>query len=137
MKDQLRRLVRRRARLRCEFCGLPEADSPVTPHHVEHIIARKHHGPTRSSNLALSCLHCNRHKGPNLSGIDPQTRLLTRLFHPRRHSWSYHFRWEGARLRGRTAIGRTTIRVLRINAPLRVVLREELITAGLFGQPIP
>jgi hypothetical protein len=36
-------------------------------------------------------------------------------------------------LRGRTAIGRTTILVLRINAPLRVMLRDELIAASLFS----
>jgi hypothetical protein len=77
---------------------------------------------------------CNRHKGSNLSGIDPKTDLLTRLFHPRRHAWSYHFRWDGAKLRGRTAIGRTTIRVLKINALLRVILREELIAAGVVNQ---
>jgi hypothetical protein len=100
---------------------------------IDHIIAEVHGGRTSASNLALSCLYCNRHKGPNLSGIDPQTRLHSRLFHPRRHSWAYHFRWDGARLRGRTAIGRTTIRVLRINAPLRVGLREELMAAGLFN----
>jgi hypothetical protein len=69
-------------------------------------------------------------RGPNLSGIDPVTRRLTRLFHPRRHSWRYHFYWDGARLRGRTANGRTTIRVLKINAPLRVLLRQEMINAG-------
>jgi hypothetical protein len=48
--------------------------------------------------------------------------------------WSRHFHWDGAKLRGRTAIGRTTIRVLKINASLRVILREELIAAGLFNQ---
>jgi len=35
-------------------------------------------------------------------------------------------------LRGRTAIGRTTVRVLKINAVIRVLLREELRAAGLF-----
>lgn len=69
---------------------------------------------------------CNRFKGPNLSGIDPKTGHLTKPFHLRRHRWSYHFRGEGALLRGRTAIGRTTVRVLKINSPLRVTLREEL-----------
>jgi len=69
-----------------------------------------------------------------LAARRPLLFLHTRLFHPRRHSWSYHFRWDGATLRGRTAIGRTTIRVLRINDPLRVILREELIAAGRFNQ---
>ena len=103
----------------CEYCRTPQ-DVEDLPAEIDHIIAEVHGGRTAASNLALSCLHCSRHKGPNLSGIDPRTGLLSRLFHPHRHSWSYHFRWDGAS--GRTAIGRTTIRVLRINVPLRVVL---------------
>jgi hypothetical protein len=61
------------------------------PAEIDHIIAEVHGGRVSASNLALSCLHCNRHKGPNLSGMDPQTRLLSRLFHPRRYFWPYHF----------------------------------------------
>jgi hypothetical protein len=57
---------------------------------------------------------------------------LTRLFHPRRHKWTHHFRYEGAFLIGRTAIGRTTIRVLQINCDEAVTLRESLLAEGLF-----
>jgi hypothetical protein len=32
------------------------------------------------------------------------------LYHPRRHKWDYHFCFDGARLIGRTAIGRTTLK---------------------------
>ena len=132
MNDKLRRLVRRRARLRCEYCGLPETDSPVTPHHVEHIVANKHHGPTRSSNLALSCHRCNLNKATDLSGLDPVTGKLTKLFHPRRHQWSHHFRWDSYWLVGKTAIGRTTVDVLRVNETERIRLRETLDELGRF-----
>jgi len=125
MDRSLEALVWRRARRCCEYCRVPQ-DYEELPAEIDHIVAECHGGTTIASNLALSCFWCNRYKGPNLSGIDPKTRVHTRLFNPRRHSWTYHFRWEGAKLLGRTAIGRTTIRVLRINAPLRVVLREEL-----------
>jgi hypothetical protein len=57
---------------------------------------------------------------------------LTTLYHPRRHKWSHHFRYEGGTLIGRTAIGRTTIDVLQINLPTLVALREVLLAAGLF-----
>src|SRR5262249_49097443 len=67
------------------------------------------------------------HKGPNLAGIDPTTGKLTRLFHPRRHKWSWHFRWDGPRLVGRTAIGRAIVAVLGMNLPHRVALRADLI----------
>ena len=55
----------------------------------------------------------------------------TRLFHPRRDAWDGHFAWEGAFLRGQTAIGRTTIAVLGINDPDAVAVREALLEEGL------
>jgi hypothetical protein len=78
------------------------------------------------------CSFCNSFKGPDISGIDPDTRKLTKLFNPRRHRWQHHFRYQGAILTGRTAIGRTTIRVLQINCEEGVTLRGSLITEGLF-----
>jgi len=59
--------------------------------HIEHVIAKKHGGPSSLSNLALSCDHCNLHKGSDLTGIDPVTRKLTRLFNPRKDNWKTHF----------------------------------------------
>jgi hypothetical protein len=80
----------------------------------------------------LSCLNDNLHKGPNIGGLDPDTGLLTRLFHPRQDIWDEHFAWVGPVLTGRTAVGRTTIDVLFMNAPERVEVRRLLIRAGLF-----
>ncbi|MBI1901798.1 MAG: HNH endonuclease [Planctomycetia bacterium] len=69
MKKSLEQRVRRRAKDACEYCRMPQVfyRSPIQ---VDHIIARKHGGPTVAANLAVACLHCNLHKGPNLSGID-------------------------------------------------------------------
>ena len=99
---------------------------------IDHIIARKHRGPSVAGNLALSCLVCNGHKGPNLAGIDPASRKIVRLFHPRLHKWTHHFRWDGAVLIGRTPIGRVTVIVLEINLPYRVAIRQALIDEGVF-----
>jgi hypothetical protein len=49
---------------------------------VDHIIAQKHHGKDESGNLALACFACNKHKGPNIAGIDAQTGEVTPLFLP-------------------------------------------------------
>jgi hypothetical protein len=57
---------------------------------------------------------------------------LTPLFNPRRHKWTHRFRYAGGELNGRTAIGRTTVEVLRINLPNLVALRELLKEDGLF-----
>ena len=131
MDAALQRLVWQRAGGRCEYCRLPQAESRAA-FEIDHVIARHHHGRTVSGNLALSCAFCNGYKGPNLTGRDPHGGKITPLFHPRRHKWGYHFRYEGGTLIGRTAIGRTTVDVLRINHPQRVALREILIAAGLF-----
>jgi hypothetical protein len=125
------RLVWDRAGDRCEYCQLAQADSTL-PFEVDHVIARKHGGPTAAGNLALSCFYCNSHKGPNIAGRDPRTRTITRLYHPRRHKWDRHFGWDGPVLVGRTAIGRTTVAVLNINEPEAVAARAALIEAGLF-----
>jgi hypothetical protein len=133
MDETLVEAVRERAGGVCEYCHLPEAIHPG-PYEVEHVIPRQHGGPTALGNLAYACLHCNRHKGPNLAGIDRVTSRtkLIHLFHPRRHKWGHHFRWEGPRLVGRTAIGRVTVELLAMNDPLRVDLRRSLIAEGVF-----
>ena len=75
-------------------------------------------------NLALACIDCNLHKGTNLTGIDPESRQVTELFHPRRHRWEDHFEWRGIYLTGKTAIGRTTVRVLKMNCEDQLALRS-------------
>jgi hypothetical protein len=123
--------IRERAAGRCEYCHLPQAATSV-PFEIDHIIARKHDGLTIPSNLAIACFYCNSFKGSDIAGLDPRTKKLTRLFHPRRHQWGWHFRWDGPLLTGRTAIGRTAIRVLQINCREAVILRESLIAEGMF-----
>jgi hypothetical protein len=131
MDEALAQLVQERAHGLCEYCRMPEIyDRPGFE--IEHIIARQHGGTTTAGNLAWACFTCNKKKGPNLSGIDGVTGRVVSLFHPRRHKWARHFRWQGALLLARTPTGRATIAVLGINLPLRVRLREELIDEGVF-----
>jgi hypothetical protein len=132
MAEPLADRVRQRAHHVCEYCRIPQAYYPTVPFPIDHIIGKQHKGRYILSNLANSCLHCNSHKGPNIAGIDPVSGKLTKLFHPRRHKWERHFRWEGARLVGRTAVGRVTIAVLAMNDPEAVKVRQALIDEGLF-----
>ena len=104
----------------------------VATFEVDHLVARKHHGSTDLENLALSCVRCNSHKGPNLAGIDPDTGQQSRLFHPRRDVGTDHFEWRDAVLLGLTPVGRATIDVLTINHADYVALRESLIAEGVF-----
>jgi hypothetical protein len=110
MDPALRSLVRRRAAERCEYCRIHQDADPFFRFHIEHIIPRQHGGSTDATNLALACHHCNLHKGPNLSGIDPGSGTLTPLFNPRLQTWEEHFSLQGVTIVGLTPQGRATVR---------------------------
>jgi len=130
MDAATRQLVRTRADDRCEYCHLPQAAAPFLTFHIEHVQAQQHVEDDSLENLALACPDCNRHKGPNLTTIDPQTRLIVRLFHPRQDVWDAHFEYRGAILVGRTLVGEATIRLLQMNTVERVEMRAELHASG-------
>lgn len=120
---RMRAQVRERAQNACEYCHLHQDDSPLAALHIEHVVPKIHGGTDDPDNLALACIDCNLHKGTNLTGIDPQTNEVTELFHPRRHNWGDHFEWHGVHLNGKTAVGRTTVRVLSMNSDDQIALR--------------
>jgi 5-methylcytosine-specific restriction endonuclease McrA len=121
-----RNLVRDRAGNRCEYCGLPQSAVSLATFHVEHIRARQHGGSDDPSNLALACQHCNRHKGPNLTGIDPETNQIVPLFNPRRDTHSDHFEARGIFIAGLTPMGRATVNVLAMNSDDQLAIRAAM-----------
>ena len=131
MDEALIQAVWQRAGNACEYCLIPQSDYPAG-FEIDHIIARQHGGPTVLSNLALPCLHCNSHKGPNIAGRDSRTKKLAPLYNPRRQKWGRHFRWRGPLVAGRTPVGRVTVAVLAMNGLYLVRRRRELIEEGIF-----
>lgn len=123
IRGDVRRQVEERAERRCEYCRIVQEAEPFSRFHVEHIVARQHGGLGDLGNLALSCHHCNLHKGPNLAGLDPVDGALIRLFHPRLEDWNAHFELVGAAVVGRSPCGRATVQLLRMNARGRQALR--------------
>jgi hypothetical protein len=113
------------------YCHFPEAYD-AAPLQIEHIISRQHRGQTTTENLAIACVRCNLHKGPNLSGLDPESGALVRLYHPRSDHWAEHFELKGAEVVGRTPIGRATVLLLAMNDGVRLETRANLIELGLF-----
>jgi hypothetical protein len=126
METAVHRAIRERAKYRCEYCHFPEKFAEV-PFHCDHIIARQHGGVKEMDNLAFACCFCNRYKGPNLSGVDPESREVVRLFNPRADVWSEHFGWHGAHLLGLTSTGRATVHALRLNRADAVAVRQLLL----------
>ena len=119
-----RKLVWTRAGGCCEYCRLHQYEEPIFALHIEHLTPRQHLGSDDATNLALACHYCNTHKGPNLTAIDPQTGQMVELFRPRKHNWHEHFSFRGAVVIGTSAIGRATVRLLRMNDENRVDLRS-------------
>ena len=66
-----------------------------------------------------------------MAGLDPDTREIVRLFHPRRDSWADHFVWDGPELKARTQMGRVTIAELVIN-DLEIVAVRSVTRRGSF-----
>ncbi len=130
MDAATRQLVRNRARNRCEYCQLSQLAAPYFTFHVEHIEARQHIVDDTPDNLALACPDCNRHKGPNLTTLDPISREIVGLFHPRQDAWEDHFESVAAIILGKTMVGDATIRLLQMNTEDRVEMRAELLQGG-------
>ena len=129
MNRELVRTVWRRAGNRCEYGLIPQFALPL-PFQIDHVFAEKHGGQTVESNLALACPHCNRFKGPNIAGLDPDSGQPIRLFHPRTDVWTEHFEFDGPRIIGRTPIGRVTVHVLAMNADDLLLIPVELLKEG-------
>ena len=126
MDAELREVVVARSNGRCEYCGMHQRFFSEF-FQIEHIVALQHRGETVHANLAVACARCNRHKGPNISGIDPVHETMTRLFNPRIDIWEEHFSQDfRGSINGLTDIGRTTVYVLDMNAPRRVELRAAI-----------
>jgi hypothetical protein len=131
ISSQLRQLVSDRAGGKCEYC-LIHQDFSIYSHEVDHAIAVKHGGLSTEENLVLACLPCNRYKGSDLTSIDPITKQVTVLFNPRLHEWNEHFQIDQGYILGKTTIGRTTIFLLRLNEPKRLMIRQALILQKLY-----
>ncbi|MBI5773252.1 MAG: HNH endonuclease [Verrucomicrobia bacterium] len=58
---------------------------------LDHNVPEQHGGPSTPENLAWACPRCNKHKGPNLAGLDPESGAMTPLFHPCVDVWREHF----------------------------------------------
>jgi hypothetical protein len=133
IRGALRLQVSRRAKGRCEYCGLSQAGQEAA-FHVDHIMPVAAGGPTVLENLALACVSSSLRKGARRTAVDPVTGKRVDLFHPRSQPWRGHFAWKGCRMTGLTATGRATIAALRLNRSLILAIRAE---EGLRGRHPP
>lgn len=129
--QKLRRKVIERARRICEYC-YTQATFSSQPFAIEHIVPAVSGGKTISSNLAFSCQGCNGHKYTHTTALDPVTRKIVPLFHPRKQKWSDHFTWNDdfTLIIGRTPIGRATVELLQLNREGCINIRRAVYALG-------
>ena len=131
ISQALRRLVRARAKGRCEYCQTSEWLSGL-PCEIDHIIPRAKEGPTTADNLCLACASCNGYKRAITHAIDPESGEETALFNPRQQRWQEHFAWseDGTTIIGLTACGQATVTALKLNHPLVATARSIWVSVG-------
>lgn len=130
----LRREVIERAGDCCEYCRTAQADV-FFAFEIDHIIAEKHGGATRTDNLCLSCPDCNAWKGSDIASIDwINGESIVPLFHPRKQSWNVHFELDSTngRITPLTPEGRVTVFLLHLNDKERLADRKLLIGANRY-----
>lgn len=117
--------VRTRAHHCCEYCQSPESHA-TEAFSMEHIIPISRNGLNLLINLALACLGCNFFKGAKIEAIDPITKQVVSLFHPRNEIWKEHFEWSKdlTKIIGKTPTGRATVVALKLNRSGLVNLRK-------------
>lgn len=131
LPDELRARVVEADRRACAYCRTGELVSGI-PLTIDHIVPVARGGATRFENLCLACRTCNEFKATAVAATDPLTQETVSLFHPRQQRWPDHFAWspDGAKVEGRTAIGRATVVALRMNGALIVAARRRWCAVG-------
>ena len=128
----LRQRVQQRGQGLCEYC---RSCMDYTGHAftIDHILPTSRGGTDDLNNLCFCCFWCNNYKHSRTQALDVRTGRIASLFNPRLDKWPDHFRWSPTytRLMGRSAIGRVTIRALRLNRPSLVRARKIWVRHGL------
>jgi len=120
-----------RSGARCEYCQCP-SDYSAQPFVCEHITPIAKGGQTDLSNICFACGGCNGHKYTKTEALDPVSKRVVPLYHPRIHQWSEHFSWSDDYLHviGLTPMGRATVIALKLNRQAVMNIRSLLLLAG-------
>ncbi len=129
--DSIRQLVKQRANHCCEYCRLHQDDF-FFPFEIDHIISIRHGGTMILINLALACSICNRFKAADIGTYLGNNQKFVRLFNPRKDIWEEHFEINLGEILPKTSIGRATVKLLDLNNPDRIILRQVLMSSNRY-----
>jgi HNH endonuclease len=127
----LRHAVILRAEKCCEYCKSQDKYSP-TSFTIDHVFPQSLDGITEWLNLAYACFLCNRLKSNKLKVFDILTQKWIPLFNPRTDIWHEHFSWseDATIIIGITAVGRCTVKELKLNRDKLIEYRNCIIPFG-------
>ena len=127
----LREAVSARASKCCEYCKSQDRYSP-TAFTIDHVLPQSLDGTSDVENLAYACFLCNRLKSNKLKAFDTTTGKWVPLFSPRQNRGNEQFSWseDATQIIGLTAIGRCTIKELRLNRGKLIEYRQCIIPFG-------
>lgn len=118
LKD--RALVRQRAKMACEYCGVREADAggQLT---IDHFQPQTKGGSDQLDNLLYCCIRCNQYKG----NYWPSKPKQLSLWNPLNESFSKHFlELHDATLHPLTPTAIFTLQHLHLNRPALIAFRK-------------
>ena len=121
-----------RAHRCCEYCRSQMRYATQT-FSIEHLFPEQLGGKTTLDNLALSCQGCNNHKFTKTTAVDPVSREIVPLYHPRKQRWHDHFAWTQnfTVVLGLTPTGRATVQALHLNREGLLNIRQLLFEKGV------
>lgn len=116
----------------CEYCR-SQMRYATQSFSIEHIFPEYLGGKTTLDNLALSCQGCNNHKFIKTTAVDPVSREVVPLYHPRQQQWHEHFAWihDFTVVLGLTPTGRATVEALHLNREGLLNIRQLLYEKGV------
>lgn len=115
-----RELVRKRAKMACEYCGVREADAggQLT---IDHFQPQTKGGTDKLDNLLYCCIRCNQYKG----NYWPSKPKQLSLWNPRHESFSKHFlELHDGSLHPLTPTAVFTLQHLHLNRPALIAYRK-------------
>ena len=71
-------------------------------------------------------------KGADIGTYLDNKKVFIRLFNPRKDAWVHHFEINRGEIIPLTPIGRATVKLLDLNNPDRLILRQVLMSANRY-----
>ena len=102
---------------------------PIPARVRKQVIQRANH---HCEYYTAACIRTIRYKGSDMTTFLDNYQDVVSLFNPRFESWHDHFRCVDGEIIAKTRVGRASVKLLRVNEPDRLILRQLLAQLGRY-----